>query len=738
MSDSIPKDHPPPTPQIDKDQIREALELLVSPEEVFEIRIIGDGPAKFRAFDGHELDEATQWVVNNERDARGVYVLMNPLPADFPKNGPAANDKSILRRRAILIDVDRKNKTNDSNATDGEKAALRVVADRIISYLVARGWPCPILIDSGNGWHLIVRVDLPANDDGLAHRFLKVIAQRFNDGDAEIDVKVANPSRITKLPGTVARKGPHSHDRPHRRAELVEVPDEINIVSRELLEALAAELIDELPTVTTHATSGTASANTIERARAYLAKIPPAVSGQHGHDATFNTACKIVRGFDLDDATAFMLLWEWNLTCDPPWTERDIRRKISEARNKGREPLGYLLTPSTAPLELGQSKKIKDESKNVLTLKLKSFADIEPGEPEWLWPGRIPRGCITLLAGAPGQGKSYVTAAIAGIVTTGGNWPDGGSCDVGDVLFVTLEDDPATVTTPRLIAHGADRTRCHLLEGVQVESEKRDPYVIPFTLEHLDELKQVVQRIPNLALIVIDPAGSFIGGSVDSDKDNKVRAVLQPLATWAQELNIAVLVVAHHRKSSTDGAADDKVLGSIGFVGLARSVLHVVPIDENDKNRRALTQGKTNFAQRRPTLEFRIAGDPAIVNWSDEPIDLSADDLLVISRPERSKRRGPEPRKKTEAIETLRGLLSGTRLPVESVYKHFEGSGISRATISRAAEILDVVRERDDESGTWFWSLVKLDHVLEGGDQAPAQLENLTTCEVPVFPEFET
>jgi putative DNA primase/helicase len=730
MSDSTSNDRPPPTPEIDKDQIREALELIVSPEEVFEIRIIGDGPPKVRAFDGHDLDMATQWVANHERGARGVYVLMNPLPADFPKDGPAANDKSILRRRFILIDVDSKTKPKDGNATNAEKAKLRRVAERIITWLLARGWPRPILIDSGNGWHLLFRVDLPADDDGLVHQCLETLANLFNDDDAEIDQKVANPSRITKLPGTVVRKGDHTNERPHRRAAVVDVPDEIKIVPRELLEALAAEVVEAPPERATYSSGSSARAEIEARVRAYLAKVPPAVSGQNGHDTTFGAACKIVRGFDLDEETAFAFLWEWNLACDPPWTERDLRHKIREARTKGREPLGYLLDESR---DDGFQRTSHKRSKNVDETEIRSpdlisFSDIEPLETEWLWAGRIPLGCITLLAGAPGQGKSYVTASMAGIITTGSNWPDGDPCELGDVLFVTSEDDPARVTLPRLIAHGAVRNRCRLLKGVKVTSKNSDPFLVAFTLQHIDILREAAKRMPNLRLIVLDPIGSFIGGRVDSDKDNKVREVLQPLAALAQELNIAVVVVVHHRKSSGDGTADDKVLGSIGFVGLARSVLHVAPVDELDKDRRALVQGKTNFGQRCSSLEYRIQGTPATVKWSADPIDIGADELLSVSRGDsRGKRSpGPKPAKRDAAEETLRGILTGKRMRVTEVMDQMKQAGFSVPTIQRAANAADVHREWDD-SGCWYWSLPDLSQVFEKWTESDTQPENLRT-----------
>ncbi len=67
------------------------------------------------------------------------------------------------------------------------------------------------------------------------------------------------------------------------------------------------------------------------RALAYLDRVEPAVSGQGGHDRTFTTAMKIVAGFDLSEPEAFEVLSTWNARCEPPWSEADLRRKITEA-----------------------------------------------------------------------------------------------------------------------------------------------------------------------------------------------------------------------------------------------------------------------------------------------------------------------------------------------------------------------------------------------------------------------
>lgn len=80
------------------------------------------------------------------------------------------------------------------------------------------------------------------------------------------------------------------------------------------------------------------------RARRYARRVPGAIAGQRGHDATFVAAAKIARGFELDAETAFSVLWEeWNPRCDPPWDERDLHRKIEQALERGDLPLGSML-----------------------------------------------------------------------------------------------------------------------------------------------------------------------------------------------------------------------------------------------------------------------------------------------------------------------------------------------------------------------------------------------------------
>jgi hypothetical protein len=98
---------------------------------------------------------------------------------------------------------------------------------------------------------------------------------------------------------------------------------------------------DPTPPSRSHSMSGTA--HVLERARRYVAAAPAAISGQHGDILTFRICCRLVRGFALSDTDAIAVLAEWNTRCRPPWSERELRRKLQHAQRYGREPIGGLL-----------------------------------------------------------------------------------------------------------------------------------------------------------------------------------------------------------------------------------------------------------------------------------------------------------------------------------------------------------------------------------------------------------
>lgn len=172
--------------------------------------------------------------------AEGVYVVMNETRADMPEgDGKSVSAADIVRRHWLLVDIDPV-RPADVGSTDEEKYFAWLTAQDIRSHLDSQGWPAPLLADSGNGYHLRYRIDLPADDGGLVGRVLKALAAKFDGVSAKVDQAVHDAPRICKLYGTLARKGPHTADRPHRAAIVLEAYSPMEVVSADELEAVAA------------------------------------------------------------------------------------------------------------------------------------------------------------------------------------------------------------------------------------------------------------------------------------------------------------------------------------------------------------------------------------------------------------------------------------------------------------------------------------------------------------------
>jgi hypothetical protein len=133
-------------------------------------------------------------------------------------------ESDILTRRWILLDVDA-GQPSGTNSTNTEKATAFEMLGAITGFLSERGFPAMALCDSGNGWHGLIRVDLPniSETTDTVRRFLKALAKQFDNqyGKAHLDTTVYNAGRITKAYGSFVFKGAHTLNRPCRRSRVV-------------------------------------------------------------------------------------------------------------------------------------------------------------------------------------------------------------------------------------------------------------------------------------------------------------------------------------------------------------------------------------------------------------------------------------------------------------------------------------------------------------------------------------
>ncbi|MCP4885004.1 MAG: AAA family ATPase [Planctomycetaceae bacterium] len=405
--------------------------------------------------------------------------------------------------------------------------------------------------------------------------------------------------------------------------------------------------------------------------------------------------------------------------CNPALDAAEVAKiATSIARYQPGPPLPYFPVPSL--------QTVNGQAINGMPAELESnvvwFSEIEPVEIDWLWPARIPAGRITLLVGLPGKGKSLVTVDMAARVSTGTNWPDGSECPQGSAILITAEDNPNDTIRPRLDAAGADVSSVGLLSMIKRFGIDGKRVETPFTLIDVFELENELERVPDCRLIVIDPIGSFLGSKTDAHRDNEVRSVLSPVAKLAEKHGAAVVVVAHRRKSHGQ-LADDMALGSRAFTGLARAVWHVTP-DPNDKERRLFLPGKNNLAKESNGLAFTITGEHPYLNWESEPVAMNADECLAAEM--KSSKPGPKADAQNHAMDWLRGKLESSDLPARDLYEEArESEAISKSTLTRAKQKLEVESYRDGSKGPWYWRLPGTQ--VASKNLEPEYLEHLVT-----------
>lgn len=328
---------------------------------------------------------------------------------------------------------------------------------------------------------------------------------------------------------------------------------------------------------------------------------------------------------------------------------------------------------------------------------LVKLADVEAEAIEWLWPGRIPCGKVSLIEGDPSLGKSTGFLDIAARVSRGLPLPGGGAFGPASVVLLSAEDGLADTIRPRLDAAEADVSRIFALRAVRsADGEESFPTIDG----SLGAIEEAVRRT-NAALVGIDPLMAYLGGDVNSYRDQDVRRAIAPLARMAEETGAAVVLVRHLTKGG--GAASIyRGGGSIGIVGAARSAL-LVAKDPGDEERRIVASVKSNLSKPPASLAYRLEtapnGAPRLA-WEEGDAGITADELLAAQAP--AVECG---RPRDHAVAFLARYLSGGPRPADEVIRDGEAEGLSEKTLRRARATLGAVSVKVGFPGSWRWAL---------------------------------
>lgn len=563
--------------------------------------------------------------------AKGVYLVYNPLHPDRHRSPKSSADSDVIRRHWLFVDLDPV-RPADVCSTDGELHAAEQRRLRIAETLEHAGFADVLHACSGNGYYLLVPVDLPNDEDSkeLVKDFLHGLAQRFDDTTVKVDPRMYNASRIGRFFGTLNRKGKPTAERPHRESYVVSM----TVPTADLRAANTAALRKLVKrwrwlAAQRQQQEQQESLSAKDRARRYLKEVPPAVSGQGGHNATYHAACVLVRGFALAVPDALEVLTEWNTGCKPPWSHKDLLRKIHEAaKAKDDKPLGYLLgdrdrpedagptvlPPESAAPEEGDPRRRKKETS---VEEIASLHDLERegGKIEWVWKSWIQRRVLTMIAAEPGCGKTRLVCDLVRRVRHGLTWPDGQDMTLppeSRVLWVVSDNHHDEMVS---LGHDFD-----IMDAVYINAHKEAVYDGVF-LDSPRDLADLERRISLLtpALVVVDTVGNSTARALHRSED--AVAYYAPLQQIARRQDCAILCLTHLN-------AEGGVLGRRGTEKVRVVVKLQTPDDEpvNSVLRHLFVEKSNSKKPRGLTVTMGTTGNEY------EPTEAASDALPAARR----------------------------------------------------------------------------------------------------------
>lgn len=617
--------------QLSYEEIAASLAAIVQPKSVFEIRLLA---SRRKRVDGGYFDsiEACATALSGLQEAySGVYITPNPVNPELLSRAAnrikpwaefTTDDASILRRVWLLIDIDPKRPSGISSTGLEHKRAIALAREISGMLDIEYGWCDPMIVSSGNGAHVMYPLNEP-NDVAtrdILHNFLKTLANRFNGKGCEVDLTSFNASRIWRLPGTIARKGDSTLERPHRKARILQEACPYSVVSVKQLQ----EFIDGNPLPL----NGT-------RYRKQDKPPPPHEEQIYRH---LNKA-------------AMQRLDEWVITYFPgARTYKEGYRVSSEELGRDREedisiqpfPIGILdfgehddvdelregkRTPTSLLAEFHFDNDLKaaatalagllqvpltefDDLPETVPLKegyddifgsggfdyanIKSYTQLQNKEfksLKWIIPNVLPVGCF-ILAARPKMRKTWLALQWCLAVATGGSFLEW-RVNKGTALFLGLEDNERRI-----------KSRIETLHTFDMDLPNLDSFhyftegTFPRGDDGVEILRKYLDENPDCTMIVIDTFAHFRKMSKERDVYLKDYIAVMPLTRLAAERQVCILVVHHEKKGLAGNDSGDfieDVNGSSGITGGVDGIISIKGrrgVQEETESRKLLITGR--------------------------------------------------------------------------------------------------------------------------------------------------
>lgn len=589
----------------DEPTIRQAIKCLKPNNELFEIRMIGKGNKK-RVISGYFTDADTLIKQFDTIDPRGLnmYITINKVNDGcysreqhdcFRQTDLTTHDNEIDSYEWLFIDLDPK-RVSDVSSTETELEYAKELADKVYIYMKNLGFQEPLRALSGNGHHLLYKIDIPntVENKKLIERCLVNLSSMFDNDKVKIDIINHNQARVCKLYGTLAQKGSNTKTRPHRMSKITYIPDEIKTNRIELLNVLAGEL-PEVPKATRR-TSNYSNEFDIEDWMAEHGLEPMGANAgtdctiyplancpfDHSHTDGDSKIFKYTNGaiaFKCHHNSCRGKTWQDVRELLEPGAydnkNEEIERAIEEGWQRHKQ---YLIVQKTDNVE-----KVKKGLPKLTAISAFDLQNKEFEERYYAVQNMIPEG-ETVIAAPPKTGKSWLMLDMCLKVAEGKPFL-GFDTKQSDTLYLALEDGDSF-----------EQERLNIVTG-GAQAPKNFHFVfsnvMPMNEGFLLQLEELLKVFPNIKVVVIDTLQfvKYRQGKSESAYECDYRTG-RDLKEFAEKNHLAIVVVTHTTKMIHVEDEMSNVSGTNGVTGAADAVIVLSKEKRTDKEAKMFITGR--------------------------------------------------------------------------------------------------------------------------------------------------
>lgn len=329
-------------------------------------------------------------------------------------------------------------------------------------------------------------------------------------------------------------------------------------------------------------------------------QVPDEIPEGHRDEFMFKLACKY-QAMGMSDSEMMAALTVANQErCKPPLTEKEIQKKLKQAQKYQKGEVVSVGSNNLTRKTYNKTGRKIEESITETDLEMPTLENFEERDKEWLIPGYMPKGCVTLLCSDGGIGKTTIWCDTLAAFTTGRTTIFDKALEIPfqtgekrSVMYFSKEDPTEEILKKKLREAGADqkRIRCFGLDDERLSKIWYGSLLLE---------KLVEKYKPDI--VVFDTLQAFLPDGVDMAKRKDMRDALNPLNALGAKFGTSFLMVMHTNKSANSGR--QRMADSSDIWDLGRSAL--MAGRTKDEGICYLSHEKSNYGRLQKTILFSV------------------------------------------------------------------------------------------------------------------------------------